>query len=122
VRFADLGEGKPVIMATSLGLEGGCDALVNCPFWIFRHSPDGYVELLESVAASYTVQPTTTGGYSDLVISRHITASESRLTLFKYENHKYADAGCSTATFPSAKEGEIPDPEITPCQPEEGKP
>ena len=121
LRFVELGEGKPVILATSLGLEGGCDALVNCPFWIFRHDKDGYVSMLDTMAASYTVQPTSSDGYYDLVIARHVTPNENRLTLYKYADGKYADAGCYTATFAPTKEGEMPDPEIAPCQAEPAK-
>src|SRR5438309_1460866 len=36
VRFVEVGDGKTVLMASSLGLEGGCDSIQNCPFWIFR--------------------------------------------------------------------------------------
>ena len=119
LRFVELGEGKPVIMATSLGLEGGCDALVNCPFWIFQRSKDGFVEMLDTVAASYTIQPTASGGYSDLLIARHITPNENRLTLYKYADGKYADSGCYTATFTPPKDGgEIQDPDISPCGPQ----
>jgi hypothetical protein len=122
VRFVDLGaEGKPLVFATSLGLEGGCDALANCPFWIFRHGEDGYVSLLDTLAASYTIQPTSTNGFSDLVILRHISASEGRLTLYNYADGKYVDAGCYTAIWPAAKDGETPDPEISPCKAEEEK-
>ena len=121
LRFLDLGEGKPVILATPLGLEGGCDELANCPFWIFRHSEDGYVSLLDTVAASYTIQPTSTDGYSDVVVARHVTARESKLTLYKISDSKYADAGCYTAIWTEAKEGEVPEPTITPCEAESGK-
>ena len=113
--FVDLGEDKPVVMATSLGLEGGCDELVNCPFWIFRYTPDGYVSLLDTVAASYTIQPTSTNGWSDLVMSRHVSPQESRLTLYKFDGSKYADAGCYTVTWPAPKGGEVQEPTITPC-------
>lgn len=115
LRFVDLGGGKPLILATSLGLEGGCDELVNCPFWIFRKTAEGYVSLVDTVAASYTVQPTQTNGYSDLVISRHESASRSKLTELKFEDGKYAEAGCYTATFPESKEGEVEAPEIAEC-------
>jgi len=121
LRFLDAGEGKPVIMATSLGLEGGCDGLANCPFWIFRHQGDSYVSLLDAVAASYTVQPTSTEGWSDLVLARHVSPQESRLMLYKYAEGKYAEAGCYTATFAPPKQGEVPEPEITPCKPEDTK-
>jgi len=122
IRFVDLGgEGKPLVFATSLGLEGGCDALVNCPFWIFRHGEDGYVSLLDTVASSYTIQPTSTNGFSDLVIVHHVSASEGRLTLYNYGDGKYVDAGCYTATWPAAKDGKTPDPEISPCKAAEEK-
>lgn len=116
LRFVELGEGKPVILATSLGSEGGCDLLANCPFWIFRKTDTGYVSLLDTVAASYTTQPTATGGYTDLVIARHTTPNETRLTLYKYTDGRYADWACYTATFAPPKEGGgIQDPEIAPC-------
>jgi len=122
VRFVDPGgEGKPLVFATSLGLEGGCDALVNCPFWIFRHTEDGYISLLDTAATSYTIQPTSTNGYSDIVIARHISASESQLTPYNYADGKYVGAGCYTAIWPAAKDGETSDPEISPCKAEEKK-
>jgi hypothetical protein len=122
LQFTELGEGKPVILATSLGLEGGCDALVNCPFWIFRQGKSGYVLMLETDAASYTKQSTATGGYTDLVMARHVTPSENRLTLYKYANGKYTDAGCYTATFaPQGDDGEVHDPDIAPCEKEKSK-
>lgn len=122
VRFVDLGgDGKAVIFATSLGLEGGCDALVNCPFWILRHGEDGYVSLLDTVASSYTIQPTSTNGFSDLVMARHISASESQLTLYNNVEGKYVAAGCYTAIWPAAKDGETSGPEIAPCKAEEKK-
>ncbi|HZP24489.1 MAG TPA: hypothetical protein VFB04_13645 [Terriglobales bacterium] len=118
LHFVDLGKGKQVIMATSLGLEGGCDALVNCPFWIFSRTKDGYVSLLDTVAASYTIQPTATDGYSDLVMALHTTPAETRLTLYKFHDDKYVEAGCYTAIFASKQE-ETSDPEIAPCKAEE---
>jgi hypothetical protein len=129
LRFVELGEGKPVILATSLGIEGGCDVLVNCPFWIFRQDKKGYVLMLQTVAATYTKQPTASDGYSDLVIARRDTPSETRLTVYKYTDGKYSEAGCYTATFAPAAEGEgIANPAISPCgaqstePPKEGQP
>jgi len=122
LRFLDLGAGgKPFILATSLGLEGGCDALANCPFWIFRHTDDGYVSILDTDGASYTIQPTSANGVSDLVIMRHESASESHLTLYSYADGKYSDAGCYIAIWPPPKDGEAQDPAINPCKTEGSK-
>jgi len=119
LRFVDLGDGKPVVFATSLGIEGGCDSLNNCPLWIFRQDGDGYVSMLDTFGATYTMQPDTDGGFADLVIARHTSATETTLTLYRYSDGKYQDAGCYKAVFPPPKDDEIQDPEITPCKPEE---
>ena len=122
LRFVDIGgEGKTLVFATSLGLEGGCDALANCPLWIFRHGDDGYVSVLDTVGASYTIQPTSANGFSDLVIMRHESATESHLTLYSYADGKYNEAGCYTAHWSVPKDGEIQDPEIAPCKTEPAK-
>jgi len=126
-RFVDVGgNGKPLLFATSLGLEGGCDARANCPFWIFRQTDDGYVSVLDAVASSYTVQPTSTNGFSDLVLVRQDSQTESRLTLYTYADGKYTDSGCYTATWPASKSDEkgdeMQDPDISACKPEAAKP
>jgi hypothetical protein len=123
LRFVDVGgEAKTLLFATSLGLEGGCDAMANCPLWIFRRGDDGYVSALDAVGASYTIQPTQTNGVSDLVIMRHESASESHLTLYSYADGKYNEAGCYIAHWPAPKDGQIQDPEIVPCKTEPAKP
>jgi hypothetical protein len=122
IRFVDLGGDKPLLFATSLGLEGGCDAMSNCPLWIFRHSDDGYVSVLDAVASSYTIQPTSSNGFSGLVVVRHESPTESHLSLYTYADGKFADAGCYMAKWPAAKDGEIQDPDITSCKAEATKP
>ena len=122
LRLVDLGgEGKTLVFATSLGLEGGCDALANCPLWIFRHGDDGYVSVLDTVGASYTIQPTSANGFSDLVIMRHESATESHLTLYSFADGKYNEAGCYTAHWSAPEDGEIQDPEIVACKTEPAK-
>jgi hypothetical protein len=115
LRFVDLGDGKPLIFASAITLEAGCDELVNCPFWVFRHTDDGYIAMVDAMAASYTVQPPDAGGLSDLVLMHHLSATEGRLTLYKYTGGKYVDSGCYTATWPPGKEGQSQDPTIAPC-------
>lgn len=117
LRFPDLGgDSKPLLLAASIGIEGGCDAMANCPFWIFRHTEDGYVSLLDTVARSYTVQPTISNGFPDLVLARRTSADEDRLTLYHYADGKYVDAGCYTATWPAAKDGESQNPTVGACK------
>jgi hypothetical protein len=121
-RFVDVGADKPLLFATSLGLEGGCDAMSNCPLWIFRHSDDGYVSVLDAVAASYTVQPTRTNGVSDLVLTRHDSPTTTHLGVYTYADGKYSDTGCYTATWPASKDSENQDPDITACKADATKP
>jgi hypothetical protein len=50
---------------------------------------------------------------------RQESASQSHLTLYTYAEGKYNEAGCYIAHWPGAKDGEIQDPEITPCKSEQ---
>lgn len=122
IRFVDVGADKPLLFATSLGLEGGCDALSNCPLWIFRHTDEGYVSVVDAVAASYTVQPTSTNGFSDLLLARHDSPTETHLSLYTYADGKYSDTGCYMAKWPASKGDEIQEPDITACKAEAAKP
>ena len=121
-RFVAVGTDKPLLFATSLGLEGGCDAMSNCPLWIFRHSDDGYVSVVDAVAASYTIQPTRTNGVSDLVLTRHESPTETHLSVYAYADGKYSDTGCYTAKWPASKDAGTQDPDIAACPAENSKP
>jgi hypothetical protein len=134
VAFVELGDSKTAVFATSLGLEGGCDQLGNCPIWIFLKDADGYVSLLDTSAASYTLQSTSNNGVTDIVMMHHVSAKESGLVLYQYGDGKYADAGCYTALWPAAKSknadeddkddagvNEVSDPQIAPCKAGETK-
>lgn len=122
MRFVDVGADKPLLFATSLGLEGGCDAMSNCPLWILRHSDDGYVSVVDAVAASYTIQPTRTNGFADLVLTRHDSPTETHLSVYTYADGKYSDTGCYTAKWPASKDAENQDPDITACKAEGSSP
>jgi hypothetical protein len=124
MRLVDLGdEGKRTMFAASIGLEGGCDGVGNCPLWVFRHSDGGeYIPVLDAVAASYTVQPTSSHGFSDLVTLRRSSPTAGTLTLYQYNDGKYVDSGCFTATWPPLKEGESQGtPEVAPCKADQAK-
>lgn len=47
---------------------------------------------------------------------QHSSASESKLTLYRYQDGKYVDSGCYTATFAPPQDGKIRDPAIAPCK------
>ena len=115
VRFVDMGSGKPLVFATSLGMEGGCDPMGNCPVWIFRRTADGFVPLLDAIAASYTLQ--STEGPRDLILMHHVSAKESGLQLFRLDDGKLELAGCYVALWPTRSDDptQVSDPTYKPC-------
>jgi hypothetical protein len=114
VRFVDFGGGKPLLFATSLGLEGGCDPLGNCPLWIFRRSSGGFVSLLDAVAASYTLQSSD----GELVLMHHVSQKQSGLEVYRLDEGKLNQGGCYTANWPAHSDDptQVSDPEIVPCK------
>jgi hypothetical protein len=114
IRFVDFGGGKPLLFATSLGMEGGCDPLGNCPLWIFRRSSGGFVSLLDVVAASYTLQSSD----GELVLMHHVSQKQSGLEVYRLDDGKLNQGGCYTANWPAPSDDptKVSDPEIVPCK------
>jgi hypothetical protein len=112
VRLVDLGGGTPLLFATSLGMEGGCDEMGNCPLWIFRRGSEGFVALLNAVAASYTVQS------DELVLMHHVSRKQSGLEVYRRDDSKLIPTGCYTANWPAASDDptQLLEPEIVPCK------
>lgn len=116
VRFIDVGGGQPLIFTTSIGLEGGCDALGNCPLWVFRRTDDGFVSLLNTIAASFTTQPSDAG--LEVVFMHHVSAKQSGLAVYRMDDNKLEPVGCYTALWPkpSSDPTQLSDPKIEACQ------
>jgi hypothetical protein len=120
LRFVDVGAATPYLFTSSLGMEGGCDALSNCPLWIFRRSSKGFVPVLQTDGASYTIQPEE--GAPDVIIMHHDSAGKSGLHVYRLVGGKLKESGCYTAHWPKLSDdpAQLLDPEIVPCT-EEGK-
>lgn len=120
VAFVDLdGHSRNEVVAQERD-ENACSPTGNCPFWILRHERDGYRVILDADSTqTFTIQPTRTNGFNDIVLGMHGSAFDSQLTLFKFDGSSYADAGCYHATWGIVdKDGtwhDLKEPRITPC-------
>ena len=116
VRFIDMGDVHPLLVTTSVGLEGGCDSLGNCPLWIFRRTSDGFVSLVDAIAASFTLQ--SADGAPLLVLMRHVSQKESALMAYRFADGKLTPTACYKALWPakSADSIESSDPKLEACE------
>ncbi len=117
IKLIDLNDdGIPEVVAQGMA---GCSPTGNCSFWIFQRSPKGYRLLLEGEAQSFTIQPTSTEGFRDIVLSMHGSATDSGLTEYWYMDGTYRDVGCYDASwivFEGDERRELKEPRITPCK------
>jgi len=120
VKLVDLnGDGTPEVIAQGTPQDGGCSPTGNCRFWVFQKAGRDYRLLFYREAIqSFTLQPSRSGGFSDIVLRRHGSAAQSTLWLLQYRDGKYQEAGCYDANW-SALEGdtvhELKEPRLTPC-------
>lgn len=120
VKFIDLnGDGRPEVIAQPVGLESGCGATGNCPFWVFEKTPAGYQLILRSEGGFqvFTIEPATTNGFSDMVLGTHDSAGERTLYLFRYSEGRYRRRACYNANWWTYEGGfhKLKQPQITPC-------
>ncbi len=101
VAFVDLtGRGGNEVIAQGGGEKSGCNPTGNCPLWVLRRQRDGYHVILDAVSAqTFTIQPTRTNGFNDLVLAMHGGAFDSELRLYKFDGSRYTQAGCFEARW-----------------------
>lgn len=97
-----------------------CSPTGNCESWVFRRNGEtDSVILHSSFAQTFTIQPTLTNGFHDLVLAMHGSATEQTLRLYRFDGSKYRVTACYEANWEiNEKDGSIRDskePRITPC-------
>src|SRR5579872_154339 len=100
VRAIDLtGNGSTEFIAQGMD-DRSCSPTGNCDLWVFRRKGSSYVSILYSaVAQTYTIQPTVTHGFYDLVVGMHGSATEQDLKVYRFDGYKYRYAACYDANW-----------------------
>jgi hypothetical protein len=97
-----------------------CSPTGNCPFWLFRRVKDGYELLLDAEAQTFTIQPTTSHGFRDVVLTRHGSAFESDGQEFRFNGKRYQlFRTFAVQWFSEPDEGErqpLKTPKLTDCR------
>ena len=115
------GRGHREVLASATDPSGFlCSPTGNCVVWIFRQQGDKYSLILNRGAVqNFTIQPTITNGFHDIVLGQHGSATEQGLKLFRFDGSAYRLAACYEARWAILENGEVHDleqPQITPCQ------
>jgi hypothetical protein len=98
-----------------------CSPTGNCKAWIFRQEGDTYSVILSRGAVqTFTIQPTITKGFHDIVLGQHGSATEQGLTLFRFDGLAYRLAARYEARWEIlGTDGELhkfEEPQITPSE------
>ena len=122
IAFVDLaGHGKNEVIAQAGGEKSGCSPTGNCPLWVLRRQRDGYHVILDAGSAqTFTIQLHRTHGLNDLVLSMHGSATDSMLSLYKFNGSSYSDVACYDESWKTADENgdfhHSKEPRITACR------
>jgi len=121
IKMIDLNhDGTPEVVAQGMA---GCSPTGNCSFWVFEKTSRGYKLLLNGFGQTFTVQKASTNGFRDIVVAMQGSATDSGLTVYRYEDGKYHDVACYDANWAPVENGvvhELKEPRVTPspCDPE----
>jgi hypothetical protein len=122
IKVVDLGDNRhQEVLAQAADPSGFlCSPTGNCEVWIFRQLGDKYSVILNRGAVqNFTIQPTITNGFHDIVLGQHGSATEQGLKLFRFDGSAYRLAACYEARWEILEHGEahgLDQPQITPCQ------
>jgi hypothetical protein len=119
VKAVDLGENGLVEYLAQSSDDFACSPTGNCEAWVFRQTKDGYSMILHRIATqTFTIQPTISNGFHDLVLGQHGSATDVGLTLYRFDGSKYRRLACYDANWAYlGKDGEYrsrKEPRMTP--------
>ena len=119
IKYVVLGSGSDQEVIVQAGDRTSCSPTGNCAFWILRRQGDSYAPLLRAEAQTFTLQRTRNLGFLDIVLTRHDSAFQSEVRVYKFDGESYKEAGCYWAEWQQVGEdGEyhkLEDPKITIC-------
>lgn len=120
IKYVDLnGDGTPEVIAQAGGEKSGCSPTGNCMFWVLYRRGGKYNILLEAEAQTFTVRSSRSINFFDIVLTRHGSAFESEVTVYKFNGSSYGECGCYTAQWArlgdDGEQHRLKEPQITPC-------
>jgi len=117
VTLIDLnGDGIPEVVAQGMV---NCGATGNCPFWVLRKSKTGYRLIFEGEAQTFTIQPSVSNGFRDIVLSRHGSYSSGDLMHYRFQEGIYSGVACydyEWTVLENDQVRELKEPRITPIR------
>ena len=120
IKAVDLsGKGGGQFLARGFGTQS-CSPTGNCEAWVLRRNGDKFSVILHRGAAqTFTIQPTLTNGFHDIVLGMHGSATMQGLTLYRFDGTTYRRAACYDENFTilgqDGKVHNLDEPRITPC-------
>jgi len=120
IKYVDLnGDGRSEVIAQAGGENFGCSPTGNCPLWILRWHDGKYGALLNSEAQTFTIQTNKSEHFMDVVLTRHSSAFESEVKVYKFDGEFYRENGCYIAQWQKLGDDgeyhEIKEPLIAEC-------
>jgi hypothetical protein len=121
IKAVDLsGKGGEEFLAQGFGVQSGCGPTGNCEAWVLRQKGDQFSVILHRGAVQiFTIQPTVTNGFHDIVLGQHGSATMMGLTLYLFDGSRYRREACYDANWAILeKDGQVhtlDEPRITPC-------
>jgi hypothetical protein len=99
--------------------QGPASPVGNGSIWIFQRMGGAYKLILDGYGQTFTIQPTRTNGYADIVLASHGSANSNDLAVYKFKDGKYEQAACYEAEWYVIEGGKVRDlkePRFVPCR------
>ena len=112
------GNDNPEVVVQA-GDNTSCSPTGNCAFWILRRRGNSYSSMLQAEAQTFTIQPSRTNGFYDIVLTRHGSAFDSEVKVYRFDGESYKEGDCYWASWEqSSADGRVHKlraPKLTPC-------
>ena len=119
IKYVVLGSDGRSEVIVQAGDSTTCGPTGNCAFWIFRKRGKSYSPILRAEAQTFTVQPSRTRGFLEIVLTRHGSAFESEVKVYRFSGEIYREGECYTAEWEQLNSNgefhKLKEPRLTAC-------
>jgi len=104
IGFVDLGsDGTRELVVQPVGIQGGCGATGNCPFWVFRKVGSSYKLILSSQGETFQILQRPGRAFPDILVVARDSGSERTLRMYRFSGGAYSEKACYKAVEPDAR-------------------
>ena len=103
------------VLLQAWDFQTGCGGTGNCPTFIFHKTGGKWEKLLDTMAETIAIRPSSSDGYKEIFVGLHNSATDTEARIYRFTKGRYRRAACFEVDYQGPDLSALIEPTITPC-------